>query len=812
MNIYEMSGEVCMVKILGADGSYSHESKSTSFLIKKTIAIDAGNIIQSMGEKCCEIEHIFISHTHFDHIVDLPFMIESYFEYREKPLKVYALSENIDKLQKYLFNWSIWPDFEKVTQENSKEASLQFIPVEYGETVRIDDIEVTIIESNHTVPTCGFKIQKAGQSFILSGDTYINDALIDLLNNDKSISSLLVDVSFSSDREELAYQSKHLTPKLLEKMLMRLKRNDVAIYTYHQKPFFTENIDNELATLNLLKNGGKRLETGDVVDLFTPLNKRQDIKNFELYSDKKEHLHNLFKIAQTMQTELDLPILLEMIVDQAMKFTHADAATLYLLDDDKKELVFKVSHNDTLNIHIDTLHHDVKWPNLPLYLENMQPNTQMVAVLTALKMKTIVIHDVYDKSKFDFTGTKQFDKTTGYRSRSMLVVPLLSYENETIGVLQLINKKNVYGHTISFDAFDKESTKALASQASVAIVNAKLVNHLEESFELFIGTIAKAINTKSNHTGEHVRRVSKIADMIAKAIHKSDKGHYKDVYYTDEDLKQIHLAALLHDVGKISTPEYIMDKSKKLETIFDRIELIDERIEILKRDVKIKYLEIELKALKNQQSIPLALHEDEVKELTALDDIQTFLHETNIGSEYLEDDKILQLQMLAEKTYQLAGDNVQFLRGDELENLSIRSGTLTDEERNIIRNHADITVEILSAIKFPKTLRQVPDIACNHHEKLDGTGYPRQLNANELTLEDRIMILSDMFEALSASNRSYKIPHSMSEIAAILKTLIDKGHMDKHLIQFFFDTGIYREYAQSELHPQQQDVVQLNVD
>ncbi len=798
-----------MVKILGAAGSYSHESKATSFLINNTIAIDAGNIIQSMGVKCCELEHIFISHTHYDHIVDLPFVIESYLECREKPLKVYALSENIDKLKEYLFNWSIWPDFETITDESNNEALLQFIPVTYEETVHIDDVEITILKSNHTVPTCGFKIQKSDQAFIISGDTYINDALIDLINNDKNISSLLIDVSFSSDKDELAHKSKHLTPKLLEKMLMQLDRDDVEIYTYHQKPLFREKIDSELSTLNIFKNGGKRLETGDVVDFFTPVNERQHIRNFELGADEKKHLINLFKISQKMQTELDTALLLEMIVEQAKVFTHADGATLYLLSYNKKELVFKVSHNDTLNIHIDSLHDATKWPNLPLYLDDMQPNTQMVSVLSALNKESIVIPDVYDTSNFDFTGTKSFDKTTGYRSKSMLVVPLLNYENEVIGVLQLINKQNVYGEILPFDAFDEESTKALASQASVAIVNSRLINELEKSFELFIATIAKAINTRSDHTGEHVRKVSIIADMIAMAIHNSDKGIYKDVHYTEEDLHQIHMAALVHDVGKISTPEYLMEKSKKLEIPFDRIALIDERIEILKRDVEIKNLERELQALKNGQSLPTELHEEERKELTDLDEIKKFLHEINFGGEYLEDDKVSKLQMLAQKTYLLNGEEVHFLRDDELENLSIRRGTLNDKERDIIRNHADVTVDILNAIKFPKRLKEVPDIACNHHEKLDGTGYPRQLNADQLTLEDRIMILADMFEALSASNRTYRSANSMTEIATILQDFIDQGDMDKDLVEFFFRSGTYRKYAKRELNPEQQDIIEF---
>ena len=799
-----------MVKILGSDGSYSHDSRATSFLIDKNVVIDAGNLVKSLGKECCNLEHIFISHTHFDHIVDLPFVLESYFGCRTKPLKIYALSENISKLQEYLFNWSIWPNFSEIEQINGKEAALQFVPVEVGDTLVIDSLEVTILQSNHTVPTCGYKVQKGSEAFVLSGDTYINDGLIDLINQDKCISSLLIDVSFSSEKSELALESKHMTPKLLEKMLLGLHRDDVVIYTYHQKPLFKQKIDTELSELSLLKNGGKRLETGDVIDLYTPLNRRQQIRNFTLCNNGRDHLTNLFKIAQKMQTELNTPILLEMIVEQAMKFTHADAATLYLLNNTKNELKFEVSHNDTLNIHIDSLHHDVNWPNLPLYLEENKPNTLMVAVQAALDKKTIIITNIYDNSDFDFTGTKQFDANTGYKSESMLVVPLLNHENDIIGVLQLINKKSVYGETMSFDTFDQESTQALASQASIAIVNSKLIHDLETSFELFIRTIALAIDSKSHHIGEHVRRVSKIADMIATAIDKSDQGHYKDIQYTQQDMKQIHLAGLLHDVGKIGTPEYIMDKSKKLECIFDRIAVIDERIEILKRDIKIKYLEKEIYALRNKDETHADIQDAEKRELLELDTIKAFLHKANIGTEYLESDKISELQMLAKRTYLLNGETVNFLHGDELENLSIPRGTLTESERDIIRNHAQVTVEILGSITFPKVLAQVPDIACNHHEKLDGTGYPRQLTREQLTLEDQIMILADMFEALSASNRAYKEPNSMSEIATILQDLISSNHMDKELVQFFFDSGIYREYAQSELKPAQQDIVNVH--
>ena len=454
-----------MIKVLGADGSYSHESNATSFLIEKNIVIDAGNIIQSMGRKCCELEHIFITHIHFDHIVDLPFIIDSYFECREKPLKIYALRENIDTLHKHLFNWSICPNFADIKNTHS-EVSLEFIPIEYGQTIKIDDIEITVIKANHTVPTCGFKIEKHGQAFLFSGDTYLNDDLIELLNNDKSISSMLIDVSLNSKEEDLAYESKHLTPKLLQQMLSSLKRDDVTIYTYHQKPLHTEKIDNELLDMDLLKNGGKRLVTGDILDLFTPMERRQSTKNLELYYNDREYLSNLFKILQAIHNTPDQTKLLTNIVDHTMKLTHADAASLCLLDSKKNGLKCNVFYNNTLNIKLDAHSED----NQHSYPEYMKLDSKLLSIFDTRK-EAIVMDDIYKEDSIDFSNIKEFDQKTGYRSQSIVIEPLFNRENKLVGTLQLINKKNIYSETITFDSYDQESIKTLALQASIAINN-----------------------------------------------------------------------------------------------------------------------------------------------------------------------------------------------------------------------------------------------------------------------------------------------------------------------------------------------------
>lgn len=462
-----------MIKVLGAAGSYSHISDSTAFLIEKNIVIDAGNIIKSMGNKCCELEHIFITHTHFDHIVDLPFILGSYFECREKPLKIYVLETNLLILQKYLFNWSIWPNFEKIMNKNNTDSNyLELIPIKYGETITIDDIEITPIWANHTIDTCGFKIKKNNQSILFSGDTYINENLIDILNNDKTISSLLIDVSFSSEQEHLALTSKHLTPKLLKQMLLSLDRDDVAIYTYHQKPQYIEKIDQELADMHLLKNGGKRLETGDMLDLFSPKEKKQNVKNLELYYNDRDYLKNLFDILQTVQNKSNLTNTLDIIVDHTMKLTHADAAMLHFLNDKTQNLECKILYNHTLNLHENYLSYDqnvsCKYP----YIDDLKPNMEILSLLNNVDKHAIIFDNIYDINDFDFGYIKEFDKKMDYHSKSMIIVPLFNHDNnKVIGIMQLLNKKNIYNENINFDNYDLESAKTLTLQASIAIAN-----------------------------------------------------------------------------------------------------------------------------------------------------------------------------------------------------------------------------------------------------------------------------------------------------------------------------------------------------
>ncbi|NCB11198.1 MAG: HD domain-containing protein, partial [Erysipelotrichia bacterium] len=469
-----------------------------------------------------------------------------------------------------------------------------------------------------------------------------------------------------------------------------------------------------------------------------------------------------------------------------------DAGTLYIKSKDEKTLQFKVVQNDSLNIFMGGTKEKLNWNDLPIFLEDGSLNNKMVAVVCANEKRIINISDVYKTTKYKFEGTKQFDKKTSYRSKSMLVIPLINHENEVIGVLQLINKiKNQ--EIVSFDKFDEKIIISLASQAAMALTNMYLINSLEDFINAFVATIAKAIDAKSPYTKDHIAKVEKIALLLAKAIN-DDETIYKDVKYTQNDYKQIALAAWMHDIGKISMPEHVIDKATKLEKIFDRIHLVEQRFELIKKDKEIEYL---------KQLISKDEFENSIKQLN--ENIE-FIKKTNLGGEFMLDEDIEKLENISKQTYVKNGESLPLLTQDELYNLSIKKGTLTKEEIDIIKNHAQLSLDMISELPFPKKYKDVLNIACNHHEKLNGLGYPRGLSDSQISLEDRIMILADIFEALTASTRPYKEAMKLSTVENILTTMTKRGELDKNLVDFFFNHDIFKEYSKEELKDYQLDL------
>jgi HD-GYP domain-containing protein (c-di-GMP phosphodiesterase class II) len=518
------------------------------------------------------------------------------------------------------------------------------------------------------------------------------------------------------------------------------------------------------------------------------------------------HIMRLAQIGASLSAERNLDRILEMIVDEARRYTSANGGTLYIMSDDAAELTFAIVQNETLHLRMGGAGDTITWAPVPLYNPDGSPNHANVSAYAALSGDVVNIPDVYDAAGFNFEGTRKFDAQTGYRSRSMLVVPLRDHENDIIGVLQLLNAQDTpTGEVITFSPESRRMTESLASQAAVAITNHRLIDNLQNLLESFIATIAAAIDAKSPYTGGHVRRVAGLTMMIARAVNETREGALAAVRFTEDELQELHMAALLHDVGKITTPENIIDKATKLETIYDRIGLLRARFDILKRDRRIA-------SCARDREVPPSREEGDASRCgdggattsedaaeAALEEDFAFLERVNRGHEFLTDGMIERLREIAGRTWCRGSEAAPLIAPDELRNLCIRRGTLNDEERNIVNNHAAVTSAMLSPLPFPKKLRRVARYAAAHHEKLDGTGYPFGLQGDELPLQARILALADIFEALTAKDRPYKKGRTLAEVMEVLSDMVKDRHVDPDLFALFVRERIHLVYARREL-------------
>jgi len=494
-----------------------------------------------------------------------------------------------------------------------------------------------------------------------------------------------------------------------------------------------------------------------------------------------------------------------MILEEGQRLTNADGGTLYLTADSGKELQFALVRTDSLGLRMGGTGGRITWPPVALFNGDGTPNHANVSAFVALSGQTVNIPDVYYAEGFNFQGTRAFDADTGYRSKSMLVVPLRNHENDIIGVVQLLNaRKAGGGEAVAFSQESQEITESLASQAAVALTNSRLIHDLENLLEAYVRTIATAIDEKSPYTGGHVRRVVEIAMELAVKINAADSGPFARVFLNKNELQELQIAAWLHDVGKITTPEHIVDKATKLETVHDRIDLLKTRLEVIRRDHEISLLKNYL--LSKGLALPEELVEEQERFSRILREDSRFLDEVNRGGETMSEERIKRLQGIANRTWEDNGRPQSAITREEIRNLSVRRGTLTDEERDVINNHAVVTSKILSQLPFPKKLSRIPEYASGHHEHLNGTGYPLGLKGDQLPLQTRILALADIFEALTAKDRPYKKGKTLSEAIKILTAMAEEGHIDPALFAFFMEKRIYLDYARRVLAPQQLDM------
>ncbi len=490
--------------------------------------------------------------------------------------------------------------------------------------------------------------------------------------------------------------------------------------------------------------------------------------------DHEVRYRRLIELGIALSAERNFSRLMEKILLGAKELTNADGGTLYLVSDDRAELRFEIMRNDSLGIAMGGTT-GVAIPYRPVALRDAdgRPNLHNVAAAAAITAATINIEDAYDPpAGFDFSGPRAFDARTGYRSRSFLTVPLANHASEVVGVLQLINARDADGRTIAFSGDVTPTIEALASQAAVSLDNQMLLEAQKNLFRSFLQVFANAIDAKSPYTGGHCRRVPELTNMLARAADQETRGPLADFRLGEEEWYELEVAGGLHDCGKVTTREYVVDKATKLETIYNRIHEIRTRFEVIKRDAEIAYL----KALAAGGD-EAALRAERDRRWAELDADFAFVADSNIGGEFMAPEKAERLARIAEDDMAqdwlddgiglsweesqrkppqaptlpvvetvladkpehivahdgppLAPDNpwgfivkppAQKFNLGELYNLAIRRGTLTEEERYHINDHIVQTIIMLEALPFPKNLRRVPEWAGGHHEKMDGTG------------------------------------------------------------------------------------------
>jgi HD-GYP domain-containing protein (c-di-GMP phosphodiesterase class II) len=514
-------------------------------------------------------------------------------------------------------------------------------------------------------------------------------------------------------------------------------------------------------------------------------------------------IERLNEIGIALSAEHDPVRLVETILLGAKELTHADGGTVYRVEGDCLE--FELVRNDTLHLRLggsDGL--PVTLP--PMTLRDEFGNPGSVVALAVIEGRTVNVADAYDNDSQDFTGTRAFDARTGYHSTSLLTVPMRNHEGEITGVLQLLNARHDDGQVRAFTQADQHLVESLASQAATARTKQALILGMERLFEAFIELIADAIDRKSPYTGGHCRRVpvltSALAEAAAKDAQRPDSAlagfqwHAKDRY-------ELRIAGWLHDTGKVTTPDWVMDKATKLHGLHDHIELIASRFQSIRAANECATWRA-IAGGADRASALEALAAFHVR----LDDDLAFLRHVNRGQERMGDAEVARIASIGARHWTPPGANAiePWLTAEEIRCLSIRSGTLLPEERAVINHHITATIQMLERLPFPKHLARVPEYAGGHHERMDGQGYPKGLTGDEMSIPARIMAIADVFEALTAGDRPYKKAMPLSQALAILQRMADTGHIDPNLHAVFLKERVWAAYAREFLPPEQIDL------
>ena len=575
---------------------------------------------------------------------------------------------------------------------------------------------------------------------------------------------------------------------------------------------------------------------------------REDLeKQLSIRADKLDMLIEnglMLSMART-RTELFRHTLIE-----GKRLLNCEAGTMYLVTPENTLRFAERTRDDLL-------------PALEIPLldaATLKPNTSYVSVCAAVNKQTIRINDVYADTTFNLIGTRDFDAQSGFHTVSLLTVPMAPRNGDVIGVLQFVNALDpLTGVIVPFPEDITPLVEALAAQASVALDNLQLVESQRTMMESMIQVLAMAIDAKSPYTGQHCERVPALAMMLAEVASEATVGPLADfVFSTEAEWYEFRVGAWLHDCGKITSPEYVIDKATKLETIYNRIHEVRTRFEVLLRDAEV----MRLQALLDGTDANVADAIFTIEKARLIEEF-TFIAQCNLGTESMHTDDLQRLDRIAERTWLRHFDDrigisqseaarhvaepaavlpaTEFLISDKLHhqvarppdsipdpsfgfkmaiperlyhfgeryNLGVVRGTLTEEERYKINEHMVHGIMMLERMNFPRLLRRVPEYAGTHHETLSGEGYPRKLGASELSIPARIVAIADIFEALSACDRPYKTPKRLSEVLTIMQQMCRTRHIDRDLFELMLISGVHLRYAEKYMVEAQCDVIDI---
>ena len=494
----------------------------------------------------------------------------------------------------------------------------------------------------------------------------------------------------------------------------------------------------------------------------------------------QEQIQKLNQIGIALSSEINLEKLLGLIVREARGFTNADAGSLYILEDGK--LFFYVAQNETLRRRPNPLPGFKPYP-LPL-------SKKSIAGYVAITGEILNIEDVYSLPEtLPYNFNPDFDLRNNYVTKSMLVIPMKDRQGEILGVLQLINAMDETCNTLPFPKSVEPLVMSLASQAAVAIRNAKLIADIKALFEALIRYSASAIDARSPHTAGHSRRVAAYSKAIALAMNDQTTGPFADVFFTPEKMEELSYAAWLHDIGKIGVPEKILDKKNKLS--HEAMATIETRFQLIKALGIARIWQD--RAIGNESELEGDSVSEQVRKIEQeIEEDLNFIKKVN-RSNFLSDKDLATLQAIASKTYEnTAGDTIPYLSEEEIKYLSVRKGNLTAEEYKMIQAHVQQTYNIVKNIPFTKSLKNVPLFSATHHELLNGTGYPKGLKGNEIPIQARILSVVDVFDALTAIDRPYRRALTPEKAGEILRAEAKEGRLDKDIVDLFLDKELYR--------------------